>query len=97
MTQSAALQITLLGATGSIGSSTLDVISRHPERYHVHALTANINVDALEELCEKWTPRYAVMNDDISASDLAGRLHSKNIQTKVLSGEPGLLNLSRAA
>jgi len=93
MTQSAALQITLLGATGSIGSSTLDVISRHPERYHVHALTANINVDALEELCEKWTPRYAVMNDDISASDLAGRLHSKDIQTKVLSGEPGLLQV----
>ena len=93
MTQSAALQITLLGATGSIGSSTLDVISRHPERYHVHALTANINVDALEELCEKWTPRYAVMNDDISASDLARRLHSKDIQTKVLSGEPGLLQV----
>ena len=93
MTQSAALQITLLGATGSIGSSTLDVISRHPERYHVHALTANINVDALEELCEKWTPRYAVMNDDISASDLARRLHSKDIQTEVLSGEPGLLQV----
>lgn len=93
MTQSAALQITLLGATGSIGSSTLDVISRHPERYHVHALTANINVDALEELCEKWTPRYAVMNDDISASDLARRLHNKDIQTKVLSGEPGLLQV----
>ena len=93
MTQSAALQITLLGATGSIGSSTLDVISRHPERYHVHALTANINVDALEELCEKWTPRYAVMNDDISASDLAGRLHSKDIQTEVLSGETGLLQV----
>lgn len=93
MTQSAALQITLLGATGSIGSSTLDVISRHPERYHVHALTANINVDALEELCEKWTPRYAVMNDDISASDLTRRLHSKDIQTEVLSGEPGLLQV----
>ena len=93
MTQSAALQITLLGATGSIGSSTLDVISRHPERYHVHALTANINVDALEELCEKWTPRYAVMNDDISASNLARRLHSKDIQTEVLSGEPGLLQV----
>ncbi len=93
MTQSAALQITLLGATGSIGSSALDVISRYPERYHVHALTANINVDALEELCEKWTPRYAVMNDDISASDLAGRLHNKNIQTEVLSGEPGLLQV----
>jgi 1-deoxy-D-xylulose-5-phosphate reductoisomerase len=93
MTQSAALQITLLGATGSIGSSTLDVVSRHPERYQVYALTANINVDALEELCVKWAPRYAVMNDAVSASDLAARLHSKDIHTEVLSGEPGLLQV----
>ena len=93
MTQSAALQITLLGATGSIGSSTLDVISRHPERYQVYALTANNNVDALEALCEKWAPRYAVMNDAVSATDLAGRLHANNIQTEVLSGEPGLLQV----
>ncbi len=93
MTQSAALQITLLGATGSIGSSTLDVVSRHPERYQVYALTANINVDALEELCVKWAPRYAVMNDAVSVSDLAARLHSKDIHTEVLSGEPGLLQV----
>jgi 1-deoxy-D-xylulose-5-phosphate reductoisomerase len=69
------------------------VVSRHPERYQVYALTANINVDALEELCVKWAPRYAVMNDAVSASDLAARLHSKDIHTEVLSGEPGLLQV----
>ncbi len=93
MRQSEILQITLLGATGSIGGSTLDVISQHSERYQVHALTANTNVDALEDLCEKWSPCYAVMNDEISASDLANRLQGKNIQTVVLSGESGLLQV----
>lgn len=93
MMQSAELQITLLGATGSIGSSTLDVISRHSDRYQVYALTANTNVDALADLCEKWLPRYAVMNDETSASDLATRLQSKNIQITVLSGESGLLQV----
>ena len=93
MMQSAELQITLLGATGSIGSSTLDVISRHSDRYQVYALTANTNVDALADLCEKWLPRYAVMNDETSASDLATRLQNKNIQITVLSGESGLLQV----
>lgn len=93
MMQSAEFQITLLGATGSIGSSTLDVISRHSDRYQVYALTANTNVDALADLCEKWLPRYAVMNDETSASDLATRLQNKNIQITVLSGESGLLQV----
>ena len=87
------LQITLLGATGSIGRSTLDVISRHANRYRVYALTANTNVDALEKLCELWEPRYAVMNDEVSAVELGYRLQSKKIQTQVLSGEAGLLQV----
>lgn len=93
MSQSAALQITLLGATGSIGRSTLDVISRHSARYQVHALTANTNVDALEALCEKWSPRFAVMSDANSAAELAERLQSKGVQTDVLSGDSGLLQV----
>ena len=93
MTQPAALKITLLGATGSIGSSTLDVIGQHPGRYQIHALTANTNVDALADLCETWSPRYAVMNDETSAAELTGWLQNKNIPTIVLSGEPGLLQV----
>ncbi len=93
MTQTPRMQITLLGATGSIGRSTLDVISRHADRYQVYALTANTSVDALEILCKKWMPRYAVMVDALSAAELNKRLKSKNIKTEVLTGEAGLLQV----
>ncbi len=88
--QAAIMQITLLGATGSIGRSTLDVIARHADRYQIYALTANTNVDALENLCETWKPRYAVMFDELSATQLRNRLKRKSINTQVLSGEDGL-------
>jgi 1-deoxy-D-xylulose-5-phosphate reductoisomerase len=87
------LQITLLGATGSIGSSTLDVVGRHPDRYQIYALSANTNVDALEKLCEQWTPVFAAMNDETCATELSRRLNSKAIETIVLSGETGLLQV----
>lgn len=56
-------RVTLLGATGSIGGSALDVIGRHPERFTVHALSANANVDALLQLCKRFKPRHAVIAD----------------------------------
>ncbi len=93
MMQPEIMQITLLGATGSIGRSTLDVITRHANRYQVYALTANTNVDSLEKLCEVWKPRYAVMFDQLSAAQLSNRLKTKNIKTRVLSGETGLLQV----
>jgi len=93
MMQPSIMQITLLGATGSIGRSTLDVITRHADRYQVYALTANTSVDALEKLCECWTPLYAVMVDELSAAELSNRLKSKKIKTQVLSGEAGLLQV----
>jgi 1-deoxy-D-xylulose-5-phosphate reductoisomerase len=87
------LQLTLLGATGSIGNSTLDVISRHGDRYRVFALTANTSVDAMENLCVKWQPKFAVMYDRSSAAELSSRLEAGNIATEVLSGEQGLLQV----
>ena len=93
MTESQPLQLTLLGATGSIGASTLDVISRHSDQYKIYALTANTNVDAMEKLCLKWSPVYAVMGDGVSAEDLATRLQDANIETQVLAGETGLLQV----
>lgn len=84
------MQITLLGATGSIGTSTLDVVSRHPDRYQIYAITANTNVDALEKLCLQWQPRFAVLNDETSAAVLSSRLLKLDIHTQVLSGEYGL-------
>jgi 1-deoxy-D-xylulose-5-phosphate reductoisomerase len=93
MTQPEIMQITLLGASGSIGSSTLDVVARHPERYQIYALTANTSVDAMLALCELWKPRYVVMNDADSAAELSTRLPAKNNPVEVLSGESGLLQV----
>ena len=61
--------ITVLGATGSVGASTLDVLARHPERYRVFALTAHDAADALLELCRSHRPRYAALSGEI------GRAH----------------------
>ena len=93
MSQHKVLQVTLLGATGSIGASTLDVIARHPDRYEMYAITANTSVDVMNELCQQWMPRYAVMNDADSASELSEKLQANNIATVVLSGEAGLLQV----
>lgn len=82
--------ITILGATGSIGSSTLDVVARHPDQYRIFALTANTNVDALAELCLQWQPEYAVMNDEYSAIELKSILKSRSLSTTVLFDTDGL-------
>jgi len=87
------MQITLLGATGSIGRSTLDVVGRHSALYQIFALTANTNVDGMLSLCQQWQPRYAVMNNVDSAADLSDRLEMLNSQTEVLCGEAGLLQV----
>jgi len=90
MTDCKPLKVTLLGATGSIGASTLDVVARHPDRYQIYALTANTNVDVMAQLCETWSPDYAVMNDVSSADKLAAHFKDKAIHTQVLVGEAGL-------
>ncbi len=87
--------ITILGATGSIGVSTLNVIARHPDRYRVVALTANNNVGDLFQQCQQFHPDYAVMADEQSAQDLAGRLKTKASHVQVLSGIEGLEAVSR--
>src|SRR5260221_1525419 len=56
------MNIAVLGATGSVGASTLDVLARHPERYGVFALTAHAGAEALLELCRRHRPRYAVLS-----------------------------------
>ncbi|MBT8118338.1 MAG: 1-deoxy-D-xylulose-5-phosphate reductoisomerase [Gammaproteobacteria bacterium] len=97
MSQHKVLQVTLLGATGSIGSSTLDVIARHPERYQIYAITANTSVDVMNELCQQWQPRYAVMYDADAAAELSDRLSDFDIDTRVLYGEAGLLQVVESA
>lgn len=86
--------VTLLGSTGSIGISTLDVLSQHPDKYRVYALTANRSVDLLFKQCQYFNPDIAVMLDDAAAMQLAEKLKSIGSTTEVLSG---LDALSRVA
>ena len=87
--------ITVLGSTGSIGVSTLDVLSRHPERYCLHAVTANTRVDLILPQIESYRPRFAVMRDERAAQQLVEQLRKANISgTEVLSGEQGLLQVA---
>ena len=79
-------RITILGSTGSIGVSTLDVVSRHPDRFEVFALSAHSRVEELAQQCKKFRPRYAVMPAaSDAASQLAKRLAELNVNTKVLA------------
>ena len=83
--------ITILGSTGSIGVNTLDVVSRHQDKYELIALTANKEVNRLREQCLRWRPKYAVMADGECADRLARELSAQAPEVKVLSGIEGLL------
>jgi 1-deoxy-D-xylulose-5-phosphate reductoisomerase len=87
-------QVTVLGATGSIGLSTLDVIARHPERYQVFALTGFSRLAELQVLCVRHRPRYAVVPDAESALELQNHLRAAGLETEVLVGEEGLCAVS---
>jgi 1-deoxy-D-xylulose-5-phosphate reductoisomerase len=79
-------EITILGATGSIGVSTLDVIGRHPDRYQVFALTADRRWQLLATQCLTYKPRYAVLNDPAAALELESELRRQGCTTEVLQG-----------
>ncbi|MGQ7958943.1 1-deoxy-D-xylulose-5-phosphate reductoisomerase [Pseudomonas sp. SP16.1] len=87
---SAMQRITVLGATGSIGLSTLDVIARHPERYSTFALSGHSRLAELAALCVRHRPRYAVVPDADAALELQERLRGADLATEVLVGEEGL-------
>lgn len=82
--------VSILGATGTIGLHTLDVISQHPSRFNVFALTANTNVKGLFALCASYAPRYAVMLHAEAANELEAQLKSIGSKTVVLHGEESL-------
>lgn len=78
--------LTILGSTGSIGESTLDVVMRHPDRFHIVALTANNNVEKMLDQCRTIQPQYAVMLDELSAERLEAAMRKERLETLVLSG-----------
>ncbi|MCD5973020.1 MULTISPECIES: 1-deoxy-D-xylulose-5-phosphate reductoisomerase [Pseudomonas] len=87
-------QVTVLGATGSVGLSTLDVIARHPDLYQVFALTGFTRQSELLALCIKHTPRFAVLPTQESARKLQDDLAAAGLDTRVLVGERGLCDVA---
>lgn len=83
-------QVTILGATGTIGVQTLNVIAQHSEKFGVFALTANSNADGLFEQCLQFNPQYAVLLSEVSAEQLRLRLKQAAISTEVLCGAEAL-------
>lgn len=82
--------LTVLGSTGSIGTSTLDVVARHPDKFRIVALTANSQVDLLFRQCRQFKPGYAVMLDEAAAIQLRQRVREAGLSTEVLSGVAAL-------
>ena len=87
-------QVTVLGATGSIGLSTLDVIARHPERYQVFALSGFSRLAELEALCVLYRPRFVVVPEASAAGGLQGSLRAAGLPTEVLYGQQGLCQVA---
>lgn len=83
-------RLTVLGSTGSIGTSTLDVVARHPERFEVFALSAATQVDLLLAQCAQFRPRYAVMASAPHAGALAEKLQANGLPTQVIQAQDAL-------
>lgn len=88
------LRVSVLGATGSIGLSTLDVIARHPQRYEVFAISGFSRLTELQALCIRHRPRFAVVPDASAARVLQDALMGAGLDTRVLSGEAGLCEIA---
>ncbi len=88
--------LTLLGSTGSIGESTLDVVARHPARFSVFALVARSSIDRVLEQCIAHRPRYAVLTDSAAASRLRERLRAAGSRTEVLAGDAAAVEVAEA-
>ena len=88
--------LTILGSTGSIGESTLDVVSRHPEKFRVFALAGHRQVDKLVAQCKQFRPEYAVVGDAGHAAELEKKLKQEGIDTQVLYGAQALIDVASA-
>ena len=87
-------RLTVLGATGSIGASTLDVVARHPDRYEVFALSGHRRIDALAVLCRRFAPRFAAVPDADAAARLRALLDGSMVTTRVIHGPEALAEIA---
>ena len=88
------MRICILGSTGSIGTSTLDVLSRHADRFEVFALTAHNRVDELLAQCLAWQPKFAVLPESAQAQVLQAKLREAGSATAVLVGAQALCDMA---
>ena len=84
------MRLTVLGATGSIGVSTLDVVAQHPEKFEVLALTGNQQIDLLAAQCAQFKPKFAVVGDAAGAAQLESVLRAQSLTTEVSYGPSAL-------
>lgn len=89
-----ARRLVILGATGTVGRSTLDVARRHPQRLAVHALTAHRDGAALRELCREFRPAFAALADSAAAQRLQEALRADGLATQVRSGAGALAEIA---
>ncbi len=87
-------RVCILGSTGSIGTSTLDVLARHPDRFEVFALSAHSRVEPLFAQCLRWRPRFAIVDDAAQARELQQRLRRHDVATGVLAGAAALAEMA---
>lgn len=89
--------LTILGATGTIGVNTLDVVARHPDRFSIFALTGATQCEKLFQQCLQFSPRYAVMTEETAANELRQKLAASKCRTEVLAGPQALIDVATAA
>ncbi len=87
-------KVLILGSTGSIGLSTLDVLARNPDQFELWGITANSNSAQLLEQIRQYQPEYAVINDEVAALDISKKVKAEGIDTKVLTGAENLQELA---
>lgn len=87
-------RVTILGSTGSIGKSTLDVLSQHPKKFSVVALSANSNHELMLEQCREFSPRFAVMSEEPAAIELAKGIKAEGLATEVMGGKDALEHIA---
>ncbi|MCW8925656.1 MAG: 1-deoxy-D-xylulose-5-phosphate reductoisomerase [Xanthomonadales bacterium] len=89
--------ITVLGSTGSIGESTLDVLQRHPDRFHVVALSGHDNITRLAQQCAQHTARYTAISDTTKVGKLQAALDELDCKTEIIDGENALSTVATMA
>ena len=87
-------RLAVLGSTGSIGTNTLDVVARHPDRFEVVALTAATQVDAMLAQCEQFRPRVVAMASEPHARELAQKIKQKGLLTQVEHAQAAIENIA---